>query len=100
MRERVANLDQELRLALESGDFELALPLIESYGRCAVEAVRNATTPSEQSEMLRVSMEFLQDRLHLARVMRAQIASRIAICTRVGLYQELSETSKTWQLEA
>ena len=94
------NQAQELQRALESGEFELALPLIESYGRSAIHASQKSKTFSEQSEMLRTAAAFLQDRLHLARVMRAQIASQIALCSRACLYEEASKVDNTWQLEA
>jgi hypothetical protein len=97
----VANLDHELRRALESGDFESALPLIREYGGFAVRGMKDAKASDEQAEIFQTSTAYLYDRLHLARVMRAQLASRIALFSRIGLYQEeASKMSNTWQLEA
>jgi hypothetical protein len=90
---------QMIQRVLESGDFEHALPLIESYGRSAIQAAQAAETFSEKSEVLRTSAAFLQDRLHLARVMRAQLAGKIALCSGLGIYQDASRLTNTWQLE-
>ena len=97
----MANLDHELRSALESGDFESALPLIGEYGGFAIRRMKDAKASDEQAEIFQTSTAYLYERLHLARVMRAQLATRIALSSRVGLYQEeASKMSNTWQLEA
>jgi hypothetical protein len=95
-----AGIGQELKHALETGDFCSAVPLIEEYGNLTMQALRTSRSLSERQAVLDEASSFLQDRLHLARVLRSHIAAQIAASSRLISYNDNPITESTWHFEA
>ena len=89
-------LGRELKSALEAGDFETARPLIESYGKTAAQALIAARGSAQREEIMKRTAAFLQDRLHLARVMRAQLATQLAAAAGLACYAERPAAESAW----
>ena len=90
-------LGTDIQTALASGDFEAALPLINAYGKALRFAFDSAANREEKLNLLTIASSVLQDRLHLARVMRAQLATRSLEASRLLSYDEAGSTA-TWRL--
>lgn len=95
----VAKVEQEIQRALESGRFETAIPLIEQYGQFALSSLRSAGNSQERSAIATEASAFLQDRLHLARVMRSHIAAKIGAASRIASYASTPCVNNTWHIE-
>lgn len=91
---------QKLRRALEAGHFEAALPLIEEYGKAALRAMRAAPDDRARANILDEASSFLQDRLHLARVLRSHLSARLAANSRQISYESASCVKSTWKFDA
>lgn len=89
----IGTLGSQVQLAIESADFDAALPLIDAYGQAVRQAWEQAETSAEKLQIAAAASSFLQDRLHLARVIRSQIAARGAEAVR-----QLSYSDDSWQL--
>ncbi len=85
--------------ALEEGNAEAALSLINAYGGDVAAQLRVATTSSERQAIADDALSFLQDRLHLARVIRAHFAARIASLSQGASYASYPEASTTWKMD-
>jgi hypothetical protein len=89
---------ERLRRAIESGDFQSAPALAEEY----VETVRREieiTPARERAALAEQACSFLEDRLHLARVMRAHIASELRVASGVASYQNAGPAGNTWEIQ-
>ncbi|HEX4168877.1 MAG TPA: hypothetical protein VHZ55_25720 [Bryobacteraceae bacterium] len=95
----IEQLAARIQKALESGDFDTALPLIESYGKAVKTAMQTARTSHQRSEVAGSASAFLRDRLHLARVMRSQLATRLLLTRRLVSYSEPPAPANSWLLE-
>ncbi len=95
----IEQLALELKVALESGDFETALPLIESYGKTAAQAMAEAHGSAQREEVIKRTEAFLQDRLHLARVMRAQVAAQLSAAAGLACYAQQWIDESVWSAE-
>lgn len=95
----VVNVEREIQRAIESGSFETAIPLIEQYGHAVLSSLRNAGNSQERSAIATEASAFLQDRLHLARVMRSHIAAKIGAASRIASYANAPCVSNTWLIE-
>ncbi len=89
-----------LRAAIESGSFETATALSKEYGEAAVQELRAATTPQGRIVIAHEAAAFLEDRLHLARVMRSHIAAQIGAASRLCCYANIPSIDQTWFVEA
>ncbi len=94
-----ANVEQEIQRAIESGSFETAIPLIDRYGHDILSSLRNAGTSQERSAIAAEASAFLQDRLHLARVMRSHIAAKIGAASRIASYASAPCVNNTWLID-
>ena len=96
----ISELSGNIQLALEAGDFETALPLIERFGQAVTMAVHANSDIAQQRRMIDDAAAFLRDRLHLARVMRARLASEAASLTQSMSYTGAQPVEAIWQMEA
>jgi hypothetical protein len=100
MRKQVVEqLEEKLRRALESGHFEVALPLIE-YGKAALQAMRVARDDRTRTNILNETSSFLQERLHLARVLRSHLSAQVRASSRLISYESMACTKSTWKVDA
>jgi hypothetical protein len=88
-----------LQQLLESGQFELALSALDSFSQLMLENASAARSATEQRQMLQDAQMFLEERLHLARVMRAQLASQVATTNRLIGYQDVATSESSWNLD-
>jgi len=95
----VTKAEEELQRAIESGSFETAMPLIEKYGEAVLSELRKAGDAKERSAIASDASAFLQDRLHLARVMRSHIAAQIGAASRIASYASVPGVINTWHIE-
>ena len=93
-------LGSDIQTAIASGDFEAALPLINAYGKALRFAIDSALDRDEKVRLITAASSVLQDRLHLARVMRAQLAARSLEASRLLSYGGGQEASGSWHLDA
>ena len=91
-------IGSDIQTAIASGDFESALPLISAYGKALRFAIDSASTSDEKLRLVTSASSVLQDRLHLARVIRAQLANRSLEASRLLSYEETGSTD-TWRLD-
>ncbi len=91
---------QKLRRALEAGNFEAALPLIEEYGKAVLRAMRAAPDDHARANILDEASSFLQDRLHLARVLRSHLSAQLTANSRLVSYEGGPSTKSTWRFDA
>ncbi len=89
---------EKIRQALEAGDFETALPLIHTYAQAVKLAIQTGN-PQQQKTTVRRASAFLSDRLHLARVMRAQLATQWSNLSRTASYSESAPDENSWLVE-
>ncbi len=95
----VAEVEEEIQRSIEAARFEAAVPLIEQYGQGILSALRNAATSQERSAIASEATAFLQDRLHLARVMRSHLAAQIGAVSRIACYASAPCVHNTWLIE-
>jgi hypothetical protein len=101
MRKQVVEeLGDELRQALECGHFEVALPLIDEYGKAALQAIRAARDDHARANIHDEASSFLRDRLHLARVLRSHLSAQLGASSRLISYESVPCTKSTWKLDA
>lgn len=94
------HIGARLRAAIEAGSFETATALSEEYGEAAIGELRGAITAEERMAIAHEAAAFLEDRLHLARVMRSHIAAQIGAASRLCCYANTPAIDKTWSLDA
>ena len=99
MPEPTDNVAHSLRSAIEAGDFERACALTGPYRETIVRALRNAPSADARETIARETIAFLNERLHMARVLRAHLASRLAAATRAQFYQTPAKCDNTWLLQ-
>ncbi len=90
---------EALKYAIEAGNFEEAPALVSAYGNYATGKIRAASTPEERLAVAREALDFLHDRLHLARVMRAHLAVQLACVTKLSSYAISPADEHQWVLE-
>ncbi len=91
-------IGSDIQAAIASGDFEAALPLISAYGKALRFAIDSTRDHDEKLRLISAATSVIQDRLHLARVMRAQLATRSLEASRLLSYGGLGST-ETWRLD-
>ena len=96
----ISELSGNIQLALEAGVFERALPLFERFGKAVTMVVHANSDIAQQRRMIDDAAAFLRDRLHLARVMRARLASEAASLTQSMSYTGAQPVEAIWQMEA
>jgi hypothetical protein len=96
MAETVA---EQLKHAIESGDFDTANVLVKQYGRAVSQEFHECATPEGKKAVVDQALAFLHDRLHLARVVRAHIASRLQAATGSSCYQSSTARYSTWRVD-
>ena len=89
-----------LRAALEAGNFEGSATLARQYRSAISRDLREAASEGDRAAIAREAISFLEDRLHLARVLRAHVASRLATAFRAQTYCADPPGQNIWQLEA
>ena len=90
---------ESLQGVIESGHFEEAPPLISLYGKYVAGRIQSAGTLEERLALTNEALDFLHDRLHLMRVMRAHLAAQLACVSRLSSYATLSADESHWTLE-
>ena len=93
-------LGKKLELALKTGRFDAALPLINEYGKAVRHAVLATHDSDEKEEILNEASLFLRDHLHLARVLRSHLSARLTANSRLSSYNGLSDAKSTWKFDA
>ncbi len=91
-------IGSDIQTAIASGDFEAALPLISAYGKALRFAINSASDRDEKLRLITSATSVIQDRLHLARVMRAQLATRSLEASRLLSYGDIGST-ETWRMD-
>ncbi len=94
----IEDVAAKIQQALEAGDFEAALPLIETYGQAVKDAMQTASA-RQRKTIAGASSAFLSDRLHLARVMRAQLATQWSNLSRAASYSASAHEENSWHME-
>ncbi len=87
---------EKLRGAVESAAFERVPALAEAYGTAISDAVRGAGSFEDGIEIAGQACSFLEERLHLARVMRAHISAQMAEVCRLASYRSSPSIDSTW----
>jgi len=97
-------MDSELRVrttaAIQSGDFALFRVVMDEYSRDITARIRSEKNRAERERVYRDSLEFLEECLHLARVMRSHIAARLHVNTSTSHYRYERDGVSTWRAEA
>ena len=88
----------DIQAAIAAGDFEAALPLIGAYGKALRFAIDSSSDREEKLRLITTASSVIQDRLHLARVIRAQLATRSLEASRLLSYGDMGST-ETWRLD-
>lgn len=96
----VDEVGKKLGLALKTGRFDTALPLIGEYGEAVRQAVRVTRDHDEKEEILNAAALFLRDHLHLARVLRSHLSARLTANSRLSSYNDMSDAKSSWKFEA
>ena len=96
MAETVA---EKLKHAIESGDFDAANVLVKQYGEVVSREFHDCNTTEGKKAIVDQALAFLHDRLHLARVVRAHIASRFHAVTGSSCYQDSAARYTTWRVD-
>jgi hypothetical protein len=90
---------EDLARALRSGDFAAANPLAAAYGRGIMAELGAAATSESREAIARPALEFLNDQLHLVRVLRAHLASRLRANVAPCGYQTAEPDKHCWRFE-
>jgi hypothetical protein len=85
-----------LTRALEAGDFEAAERIAIEYGKSVAARIR----AGGDIAVLREALDTLNDRLHLARVLRAHLAAQVCANSLAVEYQPAASENRHWQFEA
>jgi hypothetical protein len=90
---------EQLKRAIEAGDFERAPLLAEAYVVAIRKEIEAAPNVKERAAIAEQARSFLEDRLHLARVLRAHIGAQLGAARGVAFYQNTSSEQRSWQFE-
>lgn len=91
---------EQLSRTLRSGDFEAAGALSAVYGSAVRAELDASASLAERLAVAQASLAFLNDQLHLARVLRAHLSSQIRDNTAVFLYAAPDAENHCWELDA
>jgi hypothetical protein len=89
----------DLRCAIESGNFEKAPELIEAYGRSIQRHLETARSAEERLTIAKEARAFLTDRLSLAQVLRAHIGAQWRAASGLAHYQNDPTPQRSWELD-
>jgi hypothetical protein len=94
--------DQALSDALQAGDFAAVQSAAVDYGRGVCTEMQAADDLARRASICQEALEALQNHLHLARVLRAHLASQIQANAGSCLYAQPDAQAgrHRWQLEA
>ncbi len=90
----------ELGSAVESGDLDTARRLVLAYREEMCTQIRLAGNLQELQRIFAAALQTLEDRLTLARIMRAHIFARLHAATGQVVYQSPCRERHTWRMEA
>jgi hypothetical protein len=93
-----SDVEEELRRALASGDFGRADKLIPRYRDHLHRELIAAKSLGNRLLIIEDSRQLLQDSLHLARVMRAHIASKLRATESIDVYQHRPNSGSRWSV--
>lgn len=96
----VDELAKKLGIALKTGRFDKALPLISEYGEAVRQAVSATHDSDKKEEILNAAALALRDHLHLARVLRSHLSARLSANSRLSSYNDVSDAKSSWKFEA
>ncbi|HLH01609.1 MAG TPA: hypothetical protein VKX25_02480 [Bryobacteraceae bacterium] len=100
MNARPADLAAErLKTAIEAVDFEHAPALAEAYGQAIREQIEATPDPRKRDSILEEARAFLEDRLHLARVLRAHVGAQYRAAAGLASYQNFANEQRSWHCE-
>jgi hypothetical protein len=91
---------EQLSRTLRSGDFEAAGALSAVYGATVQAELATSASLAERLVVAQASLAFLNDQLHLARVLRAHLSSQIRDNTALFLYAAPDAENHCWELDA
>jgi hypothetical protein len=91
---------EQLSRTLRSGDFEAAGPLSAVYGATVQAGLAASTSLAQRLALAQTSLAFLNDQLHLARVLRAHLSSQIRDNSALFLYAAPDPENHCWELDA
>jgi hypothetical protein len=94
------NLAAQIQSVLSSGDFDGAGPLITTFADAARAQVDAARTSSDRQLLLAESLDHLHGWLHLSRVLRSHLSSRLHAAIGQSRYSSASPRPPVIQLEA
>jgi hypothetical protein len=92
-------LGDELKRAVEAGDFEHAPALAEAYGKAVREQIETARDARERAAIAEEAREFLEQRLHLARVLRAHVGAQYRAAAGLASYHDFGGDQRSWQYD-
>ena len=81
------------------GDFDRANQLADEYGRMMASALRAAPLAARLA-IYEQALATLNENLHLARVLRAHLATRLRANSGLFLYQRSESERHIWQMQA
>jgi hypothetical protein len=93
------SLHEVVSRALQAGDFVAARRLSIELGT-AVRLELAAARPEDRVALFKRRIGQMQEHLHLARVLRAHVASQLQTNTAACLYQESSGRDYCWRFDA
>ena len=88
-----------LSQAIAKGDFQAVSGLIDQYGRTVARDFQVAPNNAERTVIVNQAVAFLQDHLHMARVMRSHLHAQLKALSRTSSYSETRSSQNTWQME-
>jgi hypothetical protein len=91
--------EKELARALQASDFETAQRLAVEYGRTIRAQLKAASNLQGRELIFRRAVEYLNDHLYLARVLRAHIAANFTANSAQCLYRRAETDRHCWNLE-
>ena len=95
----VDEIRRRLHCALQSGSFDSATALAGEYIESLARTLQSTHNDQERVTVANEARSFLQDEIHLARVMRAHIAAQLAHASRIVSYKANSCAENTWHFD-
>ena len=94
------NVGIELREAIQTGDFGRVSVLVPEFRRCLSCDMQSASSDEARLQKLQAALDFLEESLHLARVMRAHVAAKLRTSVSTSRYQTQAGQESRWSVNA
>lgn len=89
---------RELQDAIQAGNFERAFILIPEFRGELSRELASAISNDDRRQKLRRATEFMEESLHLSRVIRAHLAARLRATESMARYQAPPDVGSRWSI--